>query len=317
MKKLLLIALTMTMLVSCTTTQVEEEKEVVEDSVKNEESILEVESYEYETTAHTYESVRGTTIYANVTMPVTDEDVPAIVFTHGHGGFKEELEILTNTIAKNGIAVIIFDHPGCGESTEDFILDNNMENILADMNSTKEYLLTLDGINKDLIAVGGYSMGGRAATLSAANDDFYKAVVLWSPAVANNAEDMYSFTQTDETSFKALADNAHENGQVTYTAIYGFDQTLSSKWFSDMEKYNPIDVASQITAPIFIVRPTNDEIISLDAITTFVEATVNSSAVELVELEGGNHGFGIYSDELEFTEHAANLTASYLKTTLK
>ena len=304
MKKILTILAVLLLTVGCANGEATNEPKLAAHQTYEEcnEELLEIES------------VRETTIPTILTVPSGEIDglLPVVVFTHGHGGNKDELIILRETLAKNGIASLIFDQPGCGDSKEDFVKDNNMKNILDDMNSVINYVGQIESLDPNNIAVGGYSMGGRAAAIVASTNPEIKGMISWSPAVSKGGEDMYSFTQTDAEGFQDLYDKAKTDGTVTYTSIFGFDQTLSCDWFDAMEEYNPIEYAADIKVPVHIIRPEEDPIVSQSAVETFKEAAVNSPNVEIVGLKGADHGYGLYSNQPELTQKAADMSTEFI-----
>ena len=66
---------------------------------------------------------RGAKVPAVLTVPAVKGRVPLVVMAHGHGGSKDEaggFTAIAEALAKEGIASIRMDFPGCGASVEPF-----------------------------------------------------------------------------------------------------------------------------------------------------------------------------------------------------
>lgn len=253
-------------------------------------------------------------IPAVFTVPVGDGPFPAVILCHGHGGSKDEaggFATLGNALAIAGIASIRMDFPGCGDSKEDFVTQNNMKNMLSDVESAKAYLAGQDCIDMSRLGIIGYSMGGRIAMLTA--DDSYQAVVLWAPAGTPGASDMFMFMQCeDQDAFDALYDTAKAEGEVTYTAIFGFDQTLGVQWFDDMLDLDPAAAFAGYKGDLLTIYGDSDIIIPESAAVAAAEAGVAVNSSELFEVKGADHGYGMYSGEPELTQLVINRIIEFL-----
>jgi dienelactone hydrolase len=265
-------------------------------------------------------SARGTTIPAVLTLPAGGGNYPVAILAHGHGGSKDEaggFSLLARTLGEHGIASLRIDFPGCGDSKEDFARENNLTNMLNDVRSAKAYLASVAAVDTSRLGLLGYSMGGRIAAIIAAEDPAYKSVVFWSPAVSPGGIDMYNFMQNGDTaSFEALYAAARENGQATYTAIYGFEQTLALKWFDDMTRIDPLANFGQYRGNVLLVTGAKDEIISTAVAQALTRAATGALSVKEFEVPEADHGYGIYAERPDITMQAVNQTVSFFADTL-
>lgn len=101
-------------------------------------------------------------IKGRVFMPAIDGSMPGIVLCHGFGTDLRTVEASARIIAGKGIAVLVFDFRGHGESGG--IADENLVNDVID---AWNFLLSYPGINRKRVGLAGHSMGAMAAILAA------------------------------------------------------------------------------------------------------------------------------------------------------
>jgi dienelactone hydrolase len=265
-------------------------------------------------------SARGTQIPAVLTLPGGGGKFPVAILAHGHGGNKDEtggFALLARSLGEHGVASLRIDFPGCGDSAEDFTLENNLTNMLNDVRSAKAYLASVSAVDTSRLGLLGYSMGGRIAAIIAGEDAEYKSVAFWSPAVSPGCIDMYNFMQDgSEANFNALYAGARENGQATYTAIYGFEQTLALKWFDDMTQIDPLANFGQYQGNVLLITGANDEIISTATAKALTRVATGAKTVKEFEVPEADHGYGIYAERPDITMRAVEQSVSFFSDTL-
>lgn len=238
---------------------------------------------------------------AIVTLPAGNGAFPAVVMNHGHGGSKDEnvgFVGIAAALAKEGIASIRMDFPGCGDSTEPFT-EENLTNRVSDSNACKDYLVANYPVNKAKLGILGYSMGGRTAALIVGErNNPYKAMVLLAGAVGDGqtlAENMAGGAEN----YEAAYNTAKTEGKYTITTQYGQVQDLSQKWFDDMAASKPLDGAKNFTGPVLVMYGDQDTVVPADVNKLSLEAYKN--ATEIV-VKDADHGYGFYSDQSAVTE---------------
>ncbi|OOM79025.1 2,6-dihydropseudooxynicotine hydrolase [Clostridium puniceum] len=112
--------------------------------------------------------------------PMNIDKPPCVVVIHGADSTKEEYHTFNEYFIKRGVAVLIIDGPGQGESIlfSNIHMDNNFENVAK---ATMDFLQKREDIDKNRIAIAGQCMGAYQALRSAASDDRFKACVAISP----------------------------------------------------------------------------------------------------------------------------------------
>jgi len=247
---------------------------------------------------------RAAGIPAVLTIPGGGGPFPAVILCHGHGGSKDEaggFVSLSIALAKAGIASIRMDFPGCGDSKEDFAAANNLTNMLDDVKSVKAHLAADERINANKLGIIGYSMGGRIAMLTA--DETFGATVLWAPAGTPGPGDMFTFMQLeDQAAFDALYAQAKKDGKATYTAIFGFEQTLGLRWFDDMLSLDPFAAFSGYEGNVMTIYGDKDIIITPEIAIAASNVAVGANSSVLLEVKGADHGFGMYDDDPAITQ---------------
>ena len=96
-----------------------------------------------------------------ILFPNTGRLVPGAVICHGMGSSRHSVEASARIMANHGVAVLIFDFRGHGNS--DGILDGN---IVADVIDAWHFLSEFSGVDRRRIGLVGHSMGAIAAILA-------------------------------------------------------------------------------------------------------------------------------------------------------
>jgi dienelactone hydrolase len=266
------------------------------------------------------EGSRNNRIPAILTIPQGKQPFPVVLIAHGHGGSKTEnggFDILAAELARQGIVSLRMDFAGCGDNTEDFTQANRLAFMLDDVAACKAYLKTVPQADLSRLGILGYSMGGRIATVTAGRDPEYKAVALWSPAILPGAEDVYGFMQlSGEDGFTALYDTAKAEGAATYTNVFGAVQTLGLGWFDDMTQINPLTEFSGFRGKLLLITGSNDTIIPTDHARRITAVPLGAQEITWQEVQGADHGYGIYSGEAHLTEQTVKASADFFAESL-
>ncbi|GHU32390.1 hypothetical protein FACS1894172_08950 [Spirochaetia bacterium] len=265
---------------------------------------------------------RGNQIPVILSLPRGEagKQYPVVLIAHGHGGSKHEnggFDLLAGVLAEKGIASLRMDFAGCGDNTEDFTQSNRLSFMIDDVASCKEFLKSVPEADCSRLGILGYSMGGRVAAVTAGRDADYRSVVLWSPAILPGAADLYVFMQlAGEEAFSALYSSAKQNGSATYTNAFGADQTLGMGWFDDMTEINPLAEFSPFKGSLLLITGSVDTIIPPENARKITTAAPGAREIEEREIQGADHGYGIYSGETDLTQMTAVSSADFFSKTL-
>lgn len=260
---------------------------------------------------------RGVMVPAILTLPEASGKVPLVVMAHGHGGSKEEaggFTAIAEALAREGIASIRMDFPGCGASAEPFTA-NTVSAMLADFEAARAYAVANAPVDRKRVGAFGYSMGGRVAVLSTEKAS-YRALALLAPVANDGSGAMYDF-MGGQPAYRALAEKAAAEGHVVFTTMFGQVQDLSAAWFADNEAARGIRAISSYAGPVLYVRGTEDTIISQAVIDESAAAATKSSGVRRVSVAGADHGYGFYGGDPRLKADTVEAVVSFLAETLR
>lgn len=252
---------------------------------------------------------RGNEIPATVVTPDGASEYPFVVLSHGHGGNREELGVVADALAAQGVASIRVDFPGCGDSTESFQA-NTLSNMEADVTAAIDYMKATYPVTKT--GLFGYSMGGRITLELLAKGAEVDAIVLLAPAAdTTNLKDLFG----GQEAYEAMRVEADANGYVVFTTIYGQVQELSKEWFADLDLVadSAAEAAAVWNGPSLVIWGDDDE-----AVAPSISAnTASVLGSETINATGEGHGYGFYSDNPELLGTVTGGTADFFAANLK
>jgi len=135
------------------------------------------------------------TLAGTLVRPASNGLAPAVVFVHGSGPEgRWASRYLAFTLARAGIASLIYDKRGVGGSTGDW-RSAGFEELAADARAAVRFLRTRPGIDSARVGIHGHSQGGTLAPLVAARNPEVKFVVASSGDGVSMADcEIYSYS---------------------------------------------------------------------------------------------------------------------------
>ncbi len=127
----------------------------------------------------------GHTLAATFTRPATGGPFPAAILISGSGPYKRDrngsghkpLAVLADYLTRSGIAVLLYDDRGVGESTGDFSTATSKD-FATDALAGVAYLRTRDDVDPGRIGLVGASEGGLIAPMAAVQSPDVSYIVL-------------------------------------------------------------------------------------------------------------------------------------------
>lgn len=278
----------------------------------------------------------GVTLVGELFLPEGPRPFPIVVFTHGsepgertHRGYRSWAE----RFRSRGVAALIFDKRGVGDSEGQFVEAPDLEIPAADLLAWIELLAKRDDIQKNRIGVLGWSQGGWIGPLAASMSDKVGFVVAISgPGVSPLEQNIYDKTNQFEAT-GAPAEQVRQFNRVvrlvwTYLATgadraaaqEAWDTVQDQPWFTDYFRgapmgdrdellkhprllsfaehnaYEPVPVLEQLRVPMLAVFGAADRIVPVEeSVAAMRDAFTRGGNPGLTVrvFPGANHGVAV------------------------
>ena len=172
------------------------------------------------------------TLSGTLVLPSTDGPHPAVVFIHGSGrNTRESLRFFADTFASHGIAGLVYDKRGVGDSTGDFREDliSSFVDLADDAIAGQSVLQERPDIASDRIGFWGFSQGGWLAPLAASRSERTAFVIcVGGPGVDGESQMQFAIPNlmradgfSEEAIVQTLKDRAHLQDLLHEIAVSG------------------------------------------------------------------------------------------------
>ncbi len=226
--------------------------------------------------AVTYAARDGAAIPAYVTLPAGHEGgaLGAVVLPHGGPEARDTwgFDWLAQYFAARGYAVIQPNFRGSAGYGQDFRNDNgfrNWQTAVSDIEDAARYLIAEGVADPERVAIAGWSYGGYAALLGAAEaPDLYKAAIAIAPV----------------TDLRLMRREARDftSGELVEDMLGSGDHLVAG---------SPRHRADDISVPVLLVHGGRDTNVSFDHSRLMEDALSDrGGAVELIAFEELDHG---------------------------
>jgi predicted phosphoribosyltransferase/pimeloyl-ACP methyl ester carboxylesterase len=156
--------------------------------VDDEEVLKTLEAFEMKVPADPARDVEitrdGVRLAGSLATPDGPAPFPLVIFVHGLGSSKESPRnvVIANHLVDAGIATLLFDLSGHGESSDDPV--GGLEAYVADLEAAFQWASGRAEVRKDFIGIAGSSMGATVAVAAAAEGRVHpRTMVLRAPPV--------------------------------------------------------------------------------------------------------------------------------------
>ncbi len=236
---------------------------------------------------------------------------------------------LKSELPKHGIAVLVFDRRGSGDSQGDFETAS-FEELAGDVIAAMEYLTSREDIQVGKIGLHGTSQGAWIAPIAAARKPEIACIVAVSACGVTPAEQMdygVAFHLRAEGFNQVIVDkviqlrgivNEYFRGNLTreqaamelvqyekepwfergylYTSSDLPDDIMQSKWHYEMD-YEPLSIWKQVTQPTLFLFAETDEWVPIEASAeNYRSATAHLKDVTLRHIPGTSHLISVSGD---------------------
>jgi 2,6-dihydroxypseudooxynicotine hydrolase len=179
----------------------------------------------------------GIKMAAHLRLPSEQGHFPLIICLPGVDSTKEEYHAFTEVFLKRGLATLVLEGPGQGETWFSRVMTEDYE---VGISTAIDYIETIPQIDTNKIAMYGRSMGGHLAPRVAARDSRLKAVV--------SAGGIYEMSYWD-----GLADSVKHNFRHAW-GYETFEEARERAIQTTLEGIIP-----KIKCPFLIVHSRNDK----------------------------------------------------------
>jgi dienelactone hydrolase len=210
--------------------------------------------------------VDGQKVVGTLALPDGVTSPPVVLLLHGFTGSRNELEIpavkegifarAARLWADKGIASLRIDFRGNGDSEgkfEDMTLEAQVDDALAAL----DFLAAGGEVDKDKIAVVGWSMGGAVASAVAGRSPHkLTSVSLWAPGT--NMGSAIALLLGADTVKKGLASG---DKPVTVKLPWGAEVPLKSGFFESLYEIDPVAEITRYEGPLLVAVGTKDDVV--------------------------------------------------------
>lgn len=227
------------------------------------------------------------------TLVTPDQPTPrAVVLVHGGGVTREEGGFFTRLaagLAEAGVTSLRFDLRGHGES-EGRQEELTMATILNDIRVSMAYLREATG-GSEISLCGASFAGGITAYYAAKRPDDLSRLVLLNPQVDYKQRTIDS---RDYWTNDVLSDERVKELNDTGALQFKADLKHGRPFLNEVFWFRPLDALSEIKAPTLIIHGNADTLVPIDG--SREAASRFTAPVELIEIEGSQHGFAVHDD---------------------
>ena len=198
---------------------------------------------------------------------------PCMVHFDGLDVTKEIIYLLgiPDALAARGIATLVVDNPGVGESLRLKGLTNFPEAEVP-AKAAVDFLQSTPGVDRDRIGIMALSLGGYHAPRAAAFEPRFKCCVAWG---AN-----YEWGETQRRRYEAKGQSLPIPHYWDHVA-WVFGKSSTEDVIAVSEKLSLKGILHNITCPILVVHGENDRQISLDQARRLIADCVSSPKADL------------------------------------
>ena len=211
-------------------------------------------------------TVDGQKVIGTLNIPDGVSKPPVVLLLHGFTGSRNELEIpavkegifsrAAKAWADKGVASLRIDFRGNGESEGKF-QDMTMEGLIADAEAALDYLAASPEVDKDKMAIVGWSMGGAVgASVAGRTEHDLDSVALWAPGT-NMGSALALLVGVD--SMKAGL--AAKDTPATLKLPWGAEVKLKAGFFESMYRIDPVAEIAGYDGPLLVAVGSKDDVV--------------------------------------------------------
>lgn len=242
-----------------------------------------------------FTNAQGHQLSAKLELPLDKKPKATAIFAHCFTCSKNlrAVKNIARGLTSEGIAVLLFDFTGLGNSEGNFEETNFSSNI-EDLFAASSYLK--ENYQQPNILIG-HSLGGAAALFAGNQMDYIQAVV-----TIGAPFDPYHVTKL----LKSGLEEIESKGSAEIN-IGGRPFTINKTFIDDLKKHNPEVVAKSFRRPLLIFHSPQDETVSIENAAKIYTAAHHPKS--FISLNGADHLLSKTKDSL----YVGKLIGSWLR----
>ena len=249
----------------------------------------------------------GDGIVGTLVQPRTAGPHPAVLMLHGFGSKRNEVgDMFKHTaqgLAGQGIASLRIDFRGSGDSAGAF-RKTTIDGQIADAERALAWLRKQKTIDKDLLGLLGYSLGGAIAVLATSRHaDEIKSLAVWSPTA--ELQDDFLASLGEDT-----FDRARRTGSASKDLGWR-KVTLDKGFFKSLDQWDVGGALLAFEGPFLAVAGTEDPL------ARHARALAQSVDRMAVMIRGADHIFFDTAEDKSRSDTAIQATIVHFTGTLK
>lgn len=245
------------------------------------DKVIELNDYPIERVEIPFE---GSTLPGLLHLPLNHGQFPVVVFIPGMDQAKEEaVNIFNNRFVKRGIACLVIDGPGQGESLALRRIHVGQDSFEKAGKNTMDFLLKHENVNPNKIALFGNSMGSYWASRIAASDERYRACAVKSACV--------------EDGMNTIFNQSYPSFRYRFMYMAGIEDEREFDKFA--EKMTLREILGKVKCPFLFLAGKNDQLCPIEHVRSVYDR-ISSPKLFLV-YEGEFHPLGkVYGEVFDF-----------------
>lgn len=263
---------------------------------------------------HREEEVRfqngDVTLSGTLMIPPTDGPHPAVVFVQGSGAeTREHRRGLADRFARQGIAALIYDKRGTGDSMGDWYTAS-FDDLAADSLAAVRFLKGHADIHPEQIGLWGLSQGGWIVPLAASRSEDVAFIIVVSGAGVSPAEqELYRWGNALRD--LGYSDRAMDTAMKGLKLQFDLDRLnlpLVDTLFLGLDFYHdPVPVLGEVAQPVLAIWGDADELVPpRTSAAVFDEALQNrgNQGYTIRVFPDAHHGIGLVDTGVAWAEYA-------------
>lgn len=255
-------------------------------------------------------TVQGDLLRGDLYLPRTQEKSPVVVMAHGFGGERKfRLPAFAEFFAANGLAVLLFDYRGFGDSAGEPRALVDAARHLEDYAAAVAFARRCPDVDTSRLALWGTSFSGGHALVTAARDADIKAVVAQVPHVDGlasalgypplllpratwlAAQDLLALARGDEPVRIPIVAEEGVRALAGPDCYDGYTRMIpaGADWVNEVPArivftimaYRPVTEVKKISCPVLMIASPTDTLIPFSA-TKRAAARIRDCRLELI-----------------------------------